>query len=130
MTADILTPGHILCIEQLADEYDVVIGLLTDEALEGYKEPCFLFKDRLFILEYIIDRFDNVEIFPQDSLDPTVNILKTECTAIASGDGFEAEERLTIENLGLREINIKLPNEKKKLWSSSKIKNECNKPKK
>lgn len=120
MTCNILTPGHIKCLEFLALKGDVVIGLLTTKALKGYKKELMPWKDR----KYILEKLTSSIIIPQDSLNPTKDILKYECDAIASGDGFEKQELDAIKKLGIKVINIRLGGEKKKMYSSSKIINK------
>lgn len=121
MTADILTPGHIKCIEYLRQRGPVIIGLLTDEALEGYKTPRVPFKDRSYIIETIAKAFGDVEVVPQSTLDPLENLVFYECEAIASGDGFEAEEQEAIDLLGITPIHIRFEGETEKTYSSSRL---------
>lgn len=119
VSCNVLTPGHIKCLEFLCKKDFVIVGLLTAKALKGYKKEIVPFEDRKFILEHI-DIYD-FAIVPQESLDPTENIIGYECDAIASGDGWEKQELESIKKLGLKTINIKLNGEKKKKYSSSKI---------
>lgn len=123
MTCNILTKGHVLCLEYLKRHGSVTIGLLTAKALSGYKKEVMPFKERRYILETIALALGNIKVVPQDSLNPTDNIKKYKCNAIASGDGFEKEEMESIKKLKLQIINIKLRNEKTKMFSSSKILN-------
>lgn len=132
-TCDIVTPGHIECLEWLR-EYQgqnnpiIIIGLLTDAALKGYKEPVMPFKDRLKIMETIANGIRNrfghtcCMVVPQRSLDPTNNLRKYKPGVIASGDGWEPIELEAAEKTGCKAINIRLPGENKKKYSSSKIK--------
>lgn len=124
----ILTPGHIRSLKWLRDykrqqHPAIYIGLLTDKALKGYKDPIVLFKDRLEIMETVAngirDRFNFpcVYVYPQDSLDPSENIKRLRPVAIASGDGWEPCELKAIKKYKLLKIDIKLP----KKYSSSKI---------
>ena len=122
MTADILTCGHIKCLEFLLKKGNIYIGLLTDEALIGYKKNVVPYKERFYVLETIAMALGGIEIVPQKSLNPTNNIKKLGCKFIASGDGWEKEELNTIKKLKLIPMDIKLQNEKGKKWSSSKIK--------
>ena len=119
MTANILTVGHIKCIEQLYKQGTLTIGLLTAKALEGYKKEVVPFEERRYILQSL--NFPCIWIVPQNSLDPTSNIIKYECEAIASGDGWEDVEEQAIKKLKLKKINIKLRGEIEKKFSSSKI---------
>lgn len=123
MTLNILTAGHIKCLKSLSEDNFVVVGLLTPLALQGYKDEIVPYKDRLYILKHL--NIPSLEITPQSSLNPTQEIKKYKCDAIASGDGFHPEEIKAIKELGLKEINIKLKGEgKEKLYSSSKIINK------
>lgn len=116
MTANILTPGHIKCLEYLSEMGDVIIGLLTKKALLGYKKEMVSFNDRKFILEHL-----GYSVVAQNSLNPERNLKKYMCTHIASGDGWEQEEIEAIKKLNIQVINIKLKGEKSKKYSSSKI---------
>jgi bifunctional ADP-heptose synthase (sugar kinase/adenylyltransferase) len=103
----------------------VIVGLLTSNALKGYKEEIVPFEDRFEIMKTITDYMGMV-IVPQDSLDPSDNIRMLKPNALASGDGFESCELEAIKKYKLLKIDIDLP----KNYSSSniinKIKNEAN----
>jgi hypothetical protein len=131
-TINVLTRGHILSLKYLRDykhqkHPQIIIGLLTKEALRGYKKEITPFKDRLAIMEVVAngirDRFDCrcIQVVPQNSLDPSKNIKKYRPVAIASGDGFEPAELKAIKKWNLQKINIKLP----KNYSSSAIIKKC-----
>lgn len=104
MTCNILVKGHLRCIEKLLIKGDVVVGLLTREALKGYKEELVPFKDRKYILEAL--KYP-IWVVPQKSLDPYKNLKEYTCDAIASGDGFEPVEIQAGKKLKLKFINIK-----------------------
>ena len=134
MSCRILTVGHIRCLKWLRDYKNqqhplIIVGLLTDKAMKGYKDPIIPFKDRLEIMEVITmgtrDRFDMrcVWVVPQDSLDPSQNIKRYKPVALASGDGFEPCELKAIKRFKLLKINIDLP----KKYSSTDIINKCKK---
>jgi glycerol-3-phosphate cytidylyltransferase-like family protein len=113
VTCNILTPGHIKCFEFLAQEDELVVGLLTSKALKGYKKELVPFADRKFILESLDTP---MKVVPQDSLDPLDNLKKYGCDAMASGDGFE-----DIEREAMKKLKIKLPGERGKKYSTSKL---------
>jgi glycerol-3-phosphate cytidylyltransferase-like family protein len=121
MSARVLTVGHIKCLEYLNKLGFITVGLLTSKAMEGYKEEVVPYKDRFYILETVAIALGGIDIVPQDSLDPTENIKKYKCVAIASGDGFCEEEQMAINKLKIETINIKLHGEKGKTYSSSNI---------
>jgi hypothetical protein len=121
MSCRVLTAGHIKALEFLNKKGFVVVGLLTAKALKGYKKEVVPYEDRHYILVTIAMALGNIDIVPQDSLDPTKNIISYQCDSLASGDGFEKEELAAIKKLKLEVIKVKLPGETKKLYSSSKI---------
>ncbi len=121
MTCNVLTPGHIRCLEQLNKKGWVTIGLLTSKALKGYKEERQSYEDREYVLETIAMALGGIEVVPQDSLDPSENLKNYKCNAIASGDGFEDEELKAIKRLKIQIIEVRLPGEKIKKYSSRNI---------
>jgi len=126
MSARVLTKGHLDVLRWLNKRYNgVIVGLLTSNALKGYKEEIVPFEDRFEIMKTITDYMGMV-IVPQDSLDPSDNIRMLKPNALASGDGFESCELEAIKKYKLLKIDIDLP----KNYSSSniinKIKNEAN----
>ena len=121
MTCNILTIGHIKCLEQLTDIGFVTIGLLTGKALRGYKKELMPYENRKYILETIGLALGDVVVVAQNSLNPLSNLRRYHSTILASGDGFEPIEQLAIDKLKLKTINIKLKGEKNKKYSSSKI---------
>lgn len=106
VTLNILTKGHIVLIHKLIQKGEVVVGLLTKKALKGYKKELMPFEDRKFILENLA-LCNLVEVVPQNSLDPTENLKKYECDAIASGDGWHPLEEQAIKKLKIKKINIR-----------------------
>lgn len=124
MSARILTAGHIRCLEYLNKMGFVYIGLLTAKALEGYKKEIVPYEDRAYILETIAMALGNIDVVPQDSLDPTENLKRYKCDAIASGDGWEPSEERAIRKLKIKRIDIRLRGEKGKKYSSTKILDE------
>jgi glycerol-3-phosphate cytidylyltransferase-like family protein len=121
MTCNILTPGHIHCLEILDKAGGAVVGLLTRKALDGYKREIMPFKDRLFIVETIAKAFKNIRVIPQNSLDPMENLRLYDFEFLASGDGFEPSELDAMRGLGIKRFDIKFKGEKAKRWASSRI---------
>jgi glycerol-3-phosphate cytidylyltransferase len=122
MSFRICTPGHIRCIKWLDARYEnIIIGLLTDKALNGYKISIMPFNERLEILKYVAK---DKRVVPQDSLDPSENIEKYKPTHIASGDGWEQVEEEAIKKFNLVKIDIPLPKEFSSTNIINKIKNE------
>ena len=118
VTCEIVHKGHIDCLEWLSNHTDwVMIGLLSDKALKGYKKCKVNWEDRRFVLEHICIPDVLITIVRQNELSPYKNLLKYKPEYIASGDGWEKEELQAIEDTNVKMLNIDLP----KKWSSSKI---------
>ncbi len=118
MTADILHAGHIKSLRWLDEQCDfLVVGLITDEGLKGYKKPIMPYKDRKIILDEL--RCVH-KVVPQNSLSPEENIKKYRPDAIASGDGWEPAELSVIKKYKLKVIDIE--NGPWKRYSSTAIK--------
>lgn len=121
MTVDVLTVGHIRVIKQLAMQDELMIGLLDEDALKGYKKVSMSFKDRKEIIESIkwADK-----VVRQSSLNPYKNLIKYKITHIASGDGWEPEELAAIKKAGCEKLDVRLEDEREgqKFYSSSRVK--------
>jgi len=121
MTCNLLTVGHIKCLEYLAERGFVTVGLLTSKALKGYKKEIMPFEERKYILDTIAAAISDMRVIPQNSLNPASNLQGYGYTHLASGDGFESVEVSAAKKLGIKLMHIKLNGEKKKKWSSSKL---------
>ena len=76
MAADVLHEGHINILKTANKLGDVVVGLLTDEAIASYKNIPYLdFKRRKVIIQNI--KFVK-KVIPQNTLDyvPNLNLIK------------------------------------------------------
>jgi len=119
MTCNVLTKGHIRCLEILSKKGLVIVGLLTSKALEGYKEELMPFEERKYILEIVAMGIGNIIVVPQNSLDPIEKLQAFKCNAIASGDGFEKIERQAAKKLNLKKIrvNSRCPLHSSDIWN-------------
>lgn len=104
MCVNVLTVGHIKFLKKLFDKGNITVGLFTSKAMKGYKKELMSFKHRKYILESL---YIPLEVVPQNTLDPYENLIKYECNAIASGDGWEPCEKKAAKKLGIKMINIK-----------------------
>lgn len=87
MSADLIHPGHLNIINESRKFGRVIIGLLTDEAIAGYKRlPFMSFEKRKIIVENIkgVD-----EVIPQSTLDYTPNLLKLRPDYVVHGDDWK-----------------------------------------
>jgi phosphoenolpyruvate phosphomutase / 2-hydroxyethylphosphonate cytidylyltransferase len=103
MSADLIHPGHINLLNQASDYGDVIVGLLTDQAIASYKRVPFLnYAQR----EIVIKNIKGVtEVIPQETLDYAVNLKKLQPDYVIHGDdwkdGIQSETRQkVIDTLG------------------------------
>tara|TARA_B100000579_G_C22838172_1_gene859972 strand:+ start:247 stop:1140 length:894 start_codon:yes stop_codon:yes gene_type:complete len=95
MAADLLHQGHINIIETGKKYGEVIIGVLTDEAIASYKrKPIIPFSQRILILK----NFKGVkEVIPQETLDYEKNLNKLRPSFVIHGDdwkvGVQKQER-------------------------------------
>jgi len=74
MCADIVHHGHINIISEARKLGDVIVGLLTDEAIASYKRvPLIPFDQRKAIIENIKGV---TQVIPQETLDYVPNLKK------------------------------------------------------
>lgn len=109
MCADLIHTGHINIINKARELGDVVIGLLTDEAIASYKRvPLLTYEQRKEILQNIIGV---KEIVLQTTLDYVPNLRKIKPDYVVHGDdwrtGIQRETRKRVIK-ALKEWNGKL----------------------
>ncbi len=87
MSADFIHNGHMNIIDEGAKYGDVIIGLLTDEAIAMYKRaPLLNYESR----KRIFESFKNVkEVVKQDTLDYTNNLRKIKPDYVIHGDDWQ-----------------------------------------
>ena len=87
LSADILHEGHIN-IMKIANSYgDVIVGLLTDEAIASYKNVPYLdFKQRKIVLENM--KYVN-KVIPQKTLDYVENLNLIKPDYVVHGDDWK-----------------------------------------
>jgi len=87
MSADVIHDGHINIVEEGSRYGDVIIGLLTDEAIASYKRiPLLNYKTR----ERIFSNLKHVtEVVAQTTLDYTENLEKIKPAFVIHGDDWK-----------------------------------------
>ena len=87
ISADILHHGHINLIKKASDYGDLIVGVLTDEAIATYKRfPVLDYKKRAFIIENI----NGVKkVVPQETLDYSENLKKYKPDFVFHGDDWK-----------------------------------------
>ena len=87
MSADMIHPGHLNIIKEANKLGDVIIGLLTDNAIASYKRlPTLKFEQRKIIIENIKGV---TEVIAQNELDYTVNLRKLKPDYVVHGDDWK-----------------------------------------
>lgn len=87
MSADLLHPGHLNVIERARQLGDVIIGLLTDKAIVGYKRlPYLTYEQRKTVVENIKGV---CEVIPQYELDFVPNMKKLRPDYVVHGDDWK-----------------------------------------
>lgn len=97
-SADIIHSGHINIIKKASELGDVIIGLLSDEAIATYKRlPILTYDERKEIIENIKGVS---KVIRQDSLDYTDNLLELKPDYVVHGDDWkEGVQRLVREKV-------------------------------
>lgn len=100
MSADLIHHGHINVINQAKQYGEVIVGLLTDEAIASYKRlPALTYHQRKVIIENIKGVS---EVIPQETLDYAPNLKKIKPDFVVHGDdwktGVQKETRERVIN--------------------------------
>lgn len=98
MSADLIHPGHLNIIGEAARIGNVMVGLLTDQAIASYKRlPYMKFEDR----HKVISNIKGVDtVVAQDTLDYSVNLEKYKPEYVIHGDDWrEGIQRHTRQNV-------------------------------
>ena len=87
MSADIIHPGHLNIIHQAARLGEVIVGVLTDEAIASYKRlPYLCFEQRKMIVENLVGV---KKVIPQTTLDYMPNLEKLRPDYVVHGDDWK-----------------------------------------
>lgn len=87
MCADIIHNGHINIIKEAKKHGDVIVGLLTDEAVASYKRvPLLSFEKRKLIVENIVGVS---KVIPQETLDYVPNLRLVKPDYVVHGDDWK-----------------------------------------
>ena len=87
LSADILHEGHINILKVASNYGDVVVGLLTDQAIASYRSIPFLnYEKRKTIVENI--KYVK-KVIPQETLDHTENLNSIKPNFVVHGDNWK-----------------------------------------
>jgi phosphoenolpyruvate phosphomutase / 2-hydroxyethylphosphonate cytidylyltransferase len=102
MAADLIHHGHINIIEEARKLGDVVVGLLTDEALASYKRVPFLsYKERKRIIKNISGV---TKVITQHTLDYVPNLRKVRPDFLVHGDDWRTGVQRETRNRAIRAL--------------------------
>lgn len=88
MSADVLHPGHLNIIDRASELGEVVVGLLTDEAIASYKRLPFMNYEERYA---VISSIRNVSrVVPQHTLDYVPNLQRLRPRYVVHGDDWKA----------------------------------------
>ena len=94
MSADLIHPGHLNVIEQAQKHGDVIVGLLTDQAIASYKRlPYMTFEQRRKVVESI--KGVN-KVVPQETLDYVPNLKSFKPDYVVHGDDWREGIQRTV----------------------------------
>jgi phosphoenolpyruvate phosphomutase len=87
MSADLVHPGHLNILQKARELGDVVVGLLTDEAIASYKRvPHMTFEQRRVVIENIKGV---TRVVPQTTLDYVANLEALKPRYVVHGDDWK-----------------------------------------
>ena len=87
MSADIIHHGHLNILQEAAKLGDVVVGLLTDEAIASYKRlPYMTYDERLAVVSALKDV---ARVIPQKTLDYVPNLEMLKPNFVVHGDDWK-----------------------------------------
>jgi phosphoenolpyruvate phosphomutase len=88
MSADLVHPGHLNILNRASELGDVIVGLLTDEAIASYKRlPFMTYEQRRVVVENLrsVSR-----VVPQTTLDYVANLELLRPDYVVHGDDWRA----------------------------------------
>lgn len=98
MSADLIHPGHLNVIKKGKELGEVIVGLLTDQAIASYKRVPFLnFDQRKIIVENIAGVS---QVVAQETLDYSTNLRRLKPDYVVHGDDWKTGvQQSTRENV-------------------------------
>jgi phosphoenolpyruvate mutase len=103
MSADLIHPGHLNIINEARKYGNVIIGLLTDQAIASYKRlPALTYEQRKVIVENIKGVS---EVVPQTTLDYVPNLRKIRPDYVVHGDDWRTGVQRETRQLVIDALN-------------------------
>ena len=102
MSADLIHPGHLNIINKASKLGDVIIGLLTDNAIASYKRvPMMEYNDR----QKIISSIKGVKkVIQQNTHDYTKNLKRIKPDFVVHGDDWKKGVQSTVRSKVIKEL--------------------------
>lgn len=86
MSADLVHPGHLNVIKQATNYGEVMVGLLTDQAIASYKRLPYMTYDQR---KLVVESLKGVnKVVPQDTLDYVPNLKRYKPNYVVHGDDW------------------------------------------
>jgi len=103
MSCDLVHPGHINVIRKAAELGEVIVGLLTDEAVASYKRlPYMEFDKRV----EVISNIKGVStVVAQETLDYTSNLVKYKPDIVVHGDDWKVGVQRLVRQSVIETLN-------------------------
>lgn len=93
MVGDMLHAGHINVLSKARTLGDVVVGVLTDEAVSGYKRVPFMkFEDRKWVVENLVGV---ARVLPQRTLSYVENLRAVRPNYVVHGDDWRYGDKIS-----------------------------------
>ena len=103
MSADIIHPGYLNIIRQAASLGEVTVGILTDEAIAGYKRlPYLSFEHRKMIVENLVGV---KKVVAQETLDYVPNLERLKPNYVVHGDDWKIGIQAKVKRTSHRDIS-------------------------
>ena len=103
ISADILHHGHINLIKEASKYGELIVGVLTDEAIATYKRlPVLNFDERSFIIKNIRGV---KKVVPQETLDYSDNLRKYKPNFVFHGDDWKNNSQRSIRQNVINTLN-------------------------
>jgi phosphoenolpyruvate mutase len=94
MSADLIHPGHINVLEKASKLGQVIVGLLTDEAIASYKRLPFMSFDQR---QVVVQALSSVsKVVAQETLDYKTNLIKFKPDFVVHGDDWKSGIQSTV----------------------------------
>lgn len=97
MSADLIHPGHLNIINEASKLGDVIVGLLTDDAIASYKRLPYLTYDQR---RAVVESIKGVKrVVPQHTLDYSTNLNDLKPDYVVHGDDWQSGVQVKVRQI-------------------------------